>query len=242
MRLFIDTGSLADIEKYAGKADGFTTNCILMQRCGVTNYRQFVKDAVRLAGGKEISIPLLADVHGVDVRRQAEWMASLGENVFCKVLSHGLPRDVVTCLFDAQVNVNVTGIVEACGPRSVSEWHSVSKSSVVFSVLAGRIADWGSNPVDMVNEWAMSCALSSKSTVRGWSSRRVLWASTRSVGDFFAAERAQADIITAKPDLYDAFVGGAYTSNRRHVSAMTAKEFIDAAGHYNFDEEAIAEV
>lgn len=176
LEVYADCADLAEMEKWAPKVDGFTTNPSLMRAAGVTDYLGFCREALMLAEGKPISFEV---VTRSDVEREARVLADLAENVWVKV-----PWTELSPSLDG-LRINVTGIFSGRQLEGM-----FIPEDAILSVFAGRVADIGSDPGNAVR----SCKRFE---------RRILWASTREVYSVKYAQWAGADIITMTPALLE---------------------------------------
>lgn len=192
VRIFLDSGSLADIEKYATMVSGFTTNPSLLAKAGVTNYLDFAKAALRLVGEKPISFEVLSPEPHIALA-QARTLSALGKNVFVKVpiiSPQGWQQaSLIEEMAEQGIRVNVTAITTREHVRVAS--HALGGyTGHILSIFAGRIADAGCSPFPTMN-YAQSRI--------GFDT---LWASARQIYDVKLAETC-ADIITLSPALID---------------------------------------
>lgn len=170
-------------------ACGFTTNPTLMSEAGFRSYRALGRRLVRDIGGMPISFEVIAD-DGPRIEAEAYEIASWGENVYVKVPitnTRGVSLlDVVRKLARDSVKLNVTAISTIDQARRALDALEARQSFI--SILAGRIADTGRDPVPTV-EQAVSIALTAPDI-------RVIWASTREVLNIYQAEAVGCHIIT----------------------------------------------
>lgn len=174
---------------------GFTTNPTLMSKAGITDYRSFAKEVL-----KHISKPISFEVFSDDLdemKEQALEISSWGDNVYVKIpvtntkseltstiihdLSHSGVKVNVTCLFTIH-QVYLTSLVLKGGAPSI------------VSVFAGRIADAGVNPVDIMSS-ALNICKSNDPNIE------LLWASPRELYNIVEANNVGCDIITVAPEI-----------------------------------------
>ena len=86
IRLFADGADLKNIRELAAnpKIQGFTTNPTLMRAAGVTDYRAFAFDVLKVVTGRPISFEVFADDFPT-MEAQAREIAKWGENVYVKI-------------------------------------------------------------------------------------------------------------------------------------------------------------
>lgn len=184
--IYCDSGSLDDIKKYAKhtRVEGFTTNPTLLRRSGVNSYREWALQAIHAAGNYPISLEVLAP-DAEKMRRQAEVIASWGENVYVKIpitdTQGVIQRKLIYEL--RHLNLNITAVMTH---RQIENIRPVLLPHHIVSVFNGRIEDTQRSPLFFVG-----------------GKFKKLWASTRMVGSVEKAERMGYDIITMTPDLIE---------------------------------------
>lgn len=173
-----------------GVASGFTTNPTLMKQAGVTDYNEFAQAVVKAIPDLSVSFEVFGDDFET-MKLEAAKIASYGENVFVKIPitntkgESSLP--LIKELSDAGVNLNVTAILTIEQVKDTVAALNPNAKSIV-SVFAGRVADTGRCPMELMRESAEICH--SKENVE------LLWASTREVLNIAQADEVGADIIT----------------------------------------------
>lgn len=172
---------------------GFTTNPTLMKAAGVKEYVPFVKSILAEIKDLPISFEVFAD-DDEGMYDQAMRLSSFGSNVYVKIPvmnTKGQPTyDLIYRLVENAVLLNVTAVFTKDQIEAVSS--AVSKDVPnVISIFAGRISDTGIDPSDIVRH-ALNVRVNSS---------EILWASPRSVYNYYEADRVGCDIITMTPDL-----------------------------------------
>ncbi|MDR1486795.1 MAG: transaldolase, partial [Deltaproteobacteria bacterium] len=86
VKLFADGADKAGmLEMYKNPLiKGFTTNPTLMRKAGVTDYRSFAAEVLKVITDRPISFEVLSDQFD-EMERQARLIASWGENVYVKI-------------------------------------------------------------------------------------------------------------------------------------------------------------
>jgi transaldolase len=156
------------------------------------------------------------------MKRQAEKIASWGNNVFVKVPitnSFGAStQSVVEALTQDGIKVNVTAVMT---PRQVNEIVQSLNPEIesYVSVFAGRIADTGRDPVPIMRDCLNSLAINSKS--------ELIWASPRELLNVIQAHEIGCHIITATSEILNKvnLIG----RNLEEYSLETVKMFSDDA-------------
>ncbi len=173
---------------------GYTTNPSLARQSGVRDYLAYCTAMARDTK-LPVSLEVLSEGYG-PIYREAHTLSGLGSNVFVKVPvidTEGRDNDrVIAALAKDSVQLNVTAVmtphqvdvaVQSLNPRVAA----------IISVFAGRIADTGIDPGELV-----SFAKASTHKAHG-----VLWASTRQVFDIQRADECGADFITVPPSMLE---------------------------------------
>lgn len=172
---------------------GFTTNPTLMKAAGVTEYLPFVQKLLSEIKDLPISFEVFAD-DDAGMYEQAMILSSFGDNVYVKIpvmnTKGRSTYELINRLSGKGVLLNVTAVFTEEQIEAVSFALDEDLPNVI-SIFAGRISDTGVDPTSIV-EYALR--------VRKPSSE-ILWASPRSVYNYYEADRAGCDIITMTPDM-----------------------------------------
>lgn len=190
----------ADLEQMkqahaTGHVDGFTTNPSLMKEAGIDDYNAFAKRAIEAFPELPISFEVFADDFDT-MRKEAEKIATFGDNVFVKIpVMNTLGESAIPLIKDLSeqgIKLNVTAIFTL---EQVEEVVDALKEGVdsIVSVFAGRIADTGRDPMDIMKKSAELCH--AKDGVK------LLWASTRELINLYQAQESGSDIITVPPSI-----------------------------------------
>ena len=191
MVIYLDSGSLEDIEIYGPRVAGFTTNPTLLKKSGIADYAEFAHEALKLIWGRPISFEVFAD-EMEDMEYQARTLSSWGENIYVKIPvtnTKGFScRSLIHRLSLAKVKLNVTAVM------TFEQINTICRSlhyDSILSIFCGRIADTGRDPLPFITR---ACAVTHSLT-------RILWASAREILNIKQAGAAGADIITLGPEL-----------------------------------------
>ena len=197
VKIFADGADLREmLEMYAKPyIKGLTTNPTLMRKAGVANYKAFAQEILARIRDKPVSFEVFSDEFP-DMERQALEIASWGDNVYVKIPvtnTQGNPSyALVHRLASRGVKVNVTAIMTLTQVRNAVAALNPEVPSYV-SVLAGRIADTGVDPVPFMA--AAVCLL--KTNPRA----ELIWASPRELLNVLHAESVGCQVVTATGDL-----------------------------------------
>jgi transaldolase len=197
VKIFADGANRAEMLEMHARPyiKGLTTNPTLMRKAGVADYRAFAREILTQIREKPVSFEVFADEFP-DMERQALEIASWGRNVYVKVPvtnTCGAPSyTLVQRLASRGVKLNVTAIMTLLQVRDAVASLNPEVPSYV-SVLAGRIADTGVDPVPLM---AAAVALLQTNP-----RAELIWASPREVLNIFQADSVGCHIVTATGDL-----------------------------------------
>jgi len=174
---------------------GLTTNPSLMKKAGIKNYTSFSKKILTKIKKKPISFEVFSDnLH--EMYKQAKVISSWGKNVYVKIPitnSKGKScNSIIKKLSNENVNLNITAIFTMNQINSLKKAIN-PKSKNIISIFAGRIADTGRNPSEIIKK-SIKIFLKYKKT-------EILWASTREVFNIYEANNLKCHIITVTPDV-----------------------------------------
>ena len=190
MKLFVDSGSVKDIEALAGIGilDGVTTNPSLLAKEG-GDYRQILKKICDIVKGPVSGEVVATDYAGMV--REGRDIAAIDEHMVVKV---PLTRDgVKACktLSGEGIRVNVTLIFSA--PQA---WLAAKAGASYVSPFVGRLDDIGNSGMQIVREIVDLFDNAQYST-------EVLVASVRSPIHVIEAARLGADVVTVPAPVID---------------------------------------
>ena len=214
IKVFLDSSNFEDIQVFQDQVSGFTTNPSLMRKSGVSHYEVFCNELLRMTN-KPVSFEVFADEFD-EMQRQAEIIASWGDNVYVKIPVMNTKGkssiQLVNKLLASGVKVNITAVMSENQLSGLGE----TRTPHIISVFAGRIADTGRDPTTVIFDVKN----------RTYASGEVLWASTREVYNIYQAETEGADIITVTPEIlkkYHSWKG----KDLFQCSLETVKQFYD---------------
>jgi len=201
---------------------GMTTNPTLMRRAGVREYEPFARRILETVRDKPISFEVLSDDFD-EMRRQAVKIAGWQENVFVKIPITNTRGDsalpLVARLAAEGVRVNVTAVLTLSQVESAARSLEASVPAVV-SILAGRVADTGIDPVPMMRR--------AREILEPQPHAELLWGSVREPLNIFQAAHSGAHIVTVTRDILvraQQFAG----RDLAELSADTVRMFYDDA-------------
>ncbi len=197
IKIFADGADLDGIREMAANPliRGFTTNPTLMRKAGVTDYKAFALDVLKIVSDRPISFEVFADDFE-EMEAQALEIASWGDNVNVKIPATNTKGEsaapLVRRLSEKGVKVNVTVMFTL---QQVEEIIAVldPATPAILSVFAGRVADSGRDPVPHMKE-AVEIANAKPNA-------EVLWASPRELLNIYQADAVGCHIITVTNDV-----------------------------------------
>jgi transaldolase len=183
--------ALAQDERIAG----FTTNPTLMWKAGLTDYQDFAQRLLERITTHPISFEVFAD-DADEMRRQAQLIASWGENVYVKIpvtTTNGESMaPLVRELSEGGVKVNVTALFTTAQVELITAAVKDGAPSYI-SVFAGRIADAGVDPLPIMAR-SIDIMLDAPRS-------ELIWASPREILNIVQADQIGCHIITVTHDL-----------------------------------------
>jgi transaldolase len=197
-RIFADGADLDGILALAAnpRIAGFTTNPTLMWKAGLTDYAEFAKRLLERITTHPISFEVFAD-DAHEMRRQAELIASWGENVYVKIpvttTSGESMAPLVRELSEGGVKVNVTALFTTAQVELMTAAVKDGAPSYL-SVFAGRIADAGIDPMPIMARAVDVLASAPRS--------ELIWASPRELLNVVQAHEVGCHVITVTHDLF----------------------------------------
>ena len=226
IEIYTDAIGLEQIRDFALKewVKGFTTNPTLIKKSGAKSYLDFCKEAAIIANGKPISLEVISDDLD-EMIIQAKRLKSLGNNIFVKIpvtnTKGVFTSKVIKDLLENDVNLNITAIMTLHQIHLILEEISKqnTKSNIILSIFAGRIADTGRDPMPIMNE--------AVTLVRELSNVKILWASPREVLNIYQANSIGCHVITATVDLLNKL--NLKNKDLHEYSLETVKMFYDDA-------------
>jgi transaldolase len=200
---------------------GFTTNPTLMRRAGISDYERFAREILALVKDKPISFEVFSDDFD-EMEKQAIAIASWGDNVNVKVAitdtkgASSLP--IIERLSGRGITLNITAMTTFEQVEKVTPALSRGAGGIV-SVLAGRIADSGRDPLFIMSK----CV----DLLKTHPNVELLWASPRELYNIVQADDIGCHIITVTGDILKKLplLGGDLTE----VSLDTVKMFYNDA-------------
>lgn len=202
VKIFADGADLHEIGELARQPyiHGLTTNPTLMRKVGLTDYEDFAKAVLKEVKSKPISFEVFSDDFA-EMWRQALKIHAWQDNIYVKIpitnTSGESSVPLIRQLAHEGVKLNVTAVLTPHQVRAVAAVLDPSIPAIV-SVLAGRIADTGVDPLPIMRE--------SVEIVSDVPKTELLWASVREVLNVFQAAACGCHIVTVPHDILKKFV------------------------------------
>lgn len=197
VKIFADGADLKGIATLAANPliKGFTTNPTLMRKAGISDYKAFSHEVLKLIGNRPVSFEVFSDDFA-EMEMQAREIASWGANVYVKIPVTNTKREfagpLIRRLAQAGVQLNVTALMTNEQVRDVVGCLSPSVASYV-SVFAGRVADTGRDPLPAMAEAVHLLRPNPKA--------ELIWASPRELLNIFHADSIGCHVITVTHDI-----------------------------------------
>lgn len=197
VKLFADGADLAGIKEMAANANiaGFTTNPTLMRKAGITDYKAFALEVLKIVPDRPVSFEVFADDFPT-MEKQALEIASWGKHVNVKIPVTNTKGEfcgpLVKRLSDQGVQLNITAVMTMDQVEKITEQLSLNTPAII-SIFAGRIADTGRDPVPIMAHAVKVMQSKPKA--------ELIWASPRELLNIFQADEVGCHIITATNDI-----------------------------------------
>jgi transaldolase len=201
---------------------GLTTNRALIGGAGFDEYAILARQILDVVEEKPISFEMLSEDFP-EMRRQARAMSKWRDNVYVRIpISNSRGESAIPLIKELAadgVQLNVTDLTSRTHVETVALALSAEADAIV-SVLAGRIADRGIDPMPLMKE--------SLELLSDLPSTELLWASVREVLNIFQAAACGCHIVTAPRDILAKVIklGG---MNLDALSVDTVRMFHDDA-------------
>jgi len=226
--VFCDSADLAVMRQVAEQYPyirGWTCNPSICRKCGVSDYVQFIKDALSQLPPLPLSVEVVADEPD-EIDRQARWLTNMAHTLdrsttlYVKVPivnSRGETlAPAISRLSHDGVQINATAVMafESVCEATDALWGGAPSW---VSVFIGRLADAGVEPLDCMRRYVDQIH---KAT-------RVIWASPREPLNVLQSQRLGFDAITL---FYD-FIKKLHIFGRdlREYEIETSRQFLDDA-------------
>jgi transaldolase len=219
IKIFADGASIDDMFSLNRKSyiSGFTTNPSLMKQARITDYKTFAIQILEKINSKSVSFEVTSDSFN-EMEKQALEIKKWSKNIFIKIpFTNSKGKKTISLikrLTDRGLKLNITSVFTYQQAKEVL--NVLNKNSEAYiSIFAGRIADTGRDPAEIIKK----CVAASKK----FKKVSILWASCRQIYSIFEAEKAGCHIITVPHSILKKF--SIIGKNLKEYSVETARDF-----------------
>lgn len=228
VKIYADGADLSSMlkEYEKGIVSGFTTNPSLMKSAGIKSYRDFGKEVLKNIKAMPISFEVFGDDKET-MLKEAREIYTWGENVYVKIpvvnTKGEFNGEVIKELADNNVKLNITAIFTTEQVKDVLKCLNKETPSII-SIFAGRIADAGVSPIDIVKE--------SINIAKEYPNAEILWASCRELYNIVEADNIGCHIITVQNSILNKI--DLFGKDLTEYSIETVKSFFKDANSLGF--------
>ena len=218
-KIYCDIADINLIKKFDKKTivKGFTTNPSLMRKAGAKNYSKYCKDILKITK-KPISFEVFAD-DNKNIIKQALKIKDWGKQIYVKVPvtnSKGIfLGKVINHLNNKKIKLNITAVYTAKQTSQILKKIN-TKTKVIISIFAGRMADRGKDPVPEFKK--------SIDFVKKYKNVEILWASVREPYNYIQAKQLKCHIITVPPQIIEKIEN--FRKSFKGLTTDTVKTFL----------------
>ena len=199
INIYADTSNINeifDIYENNKLITGFTTNPSLMKKAGITEYIPFIEEVTSKISDLPFSFEIFDDELN-EMEYQIKKISEFGQNIYVKVPITNTKGESTVPLIEKMssegIKINVTAVFTKNQVENLLKNLINTKTPLIVSIFAGRIADTGVNPCPLIEE--------TSNLTRPTGFIKTLWASTRTIYNVYEAQNSKCDIITVTPDL-----------------------------------------
>lgn len=219
IKIFADGASIDDMISLNRKnyISGFTTNPSLMKQARIIDYKTFAIQILKKINSKSVSFEVTSDSFN-EMEKQALEIKKWSKNIFIKIpFTNSKGKKTISLikrLTDRGLKLNITSVFTYQQAKEVL--NVLNKNSEAYiSIFAGRIADTGRDPAEIIKK----CVTASKK----FKKVSILWASCRQIYSIFEAEKAGCHIITVPHSILKKF--SIIGKNLEKYAVETARDF-----------------
>ena len=193
-KIYADGCTLQNIEELMkdNRVEGLTFNPSLLSKIGVKDFMKFARDVLSITN-LPVSFEVFSDDPAI-MEKEANILANLGKSIYVKIpITNTQGVDMTPLmgkLSDNGIKINATAILTKQQINRAVHYLSLETPSII-SVFAGRVSDTGKNAMHYV-----SYAKTTAKSLDVNTPQEILWASCRSVYNYYEAQQCGADIIT----------------------------------------------
>jgi transaldolase len=167
-----------------------------MKKAGITEYIPFIEEVTSKISDLPFSFEIFADELD-KMEYQIKKISEFGQNIYVKVPITNTKGESTVPLIEKMssegIKINVTAVFTKNQVESLFKDLISTKTPLIVSIFAGRIADTGVNPCPLIEE--------TSNLIGPTGFIKTLWASTRTIYNVYEAQKSKCDIITVTPDL-----------------------------------------
>ena len=226
-KIFCDIADITSIKKFNKKkiVKGFTTNPSLMRKAGAKNYSKYFREILKLTN-KPVSCEVFADDEKSMIL-QGNKIHTWGKNVYVKVpITNSKGKfmgKVIRTLNKKKIKLNITAVYTSVQTKKILK-NIDTKTKVIISIFAGRMADAGKDPIPQFKE--------SLRFAKKYKNVEILWASVREPYNFLQAKRLGCNIITVPPSIIEKIEN--FGKSYKNLTNETVKNFLVDSKKSNF--------
>jgi len=223
IQVYLDSADLDVVSKYSSfqNIKGFTSNPSLMSKSGIKSYEEFIKKFLSISNNKPVSFEVTSDTME-EMEEQAKKIYSYSNSIYVKIPICNTKGEstvpLLSRLSSQKIKINVTAIMSFQQVKDVID-NVNPEAEIILSIFAGRIADTGRDPEQIMLNARDHIIKSKKDKFK------TLWASVREIFNLFQAERSKTDIITLTPEILEKIK--LRNKDLHQYSIETAKMFYD---------------
>lgn len=223
IQVYLDSADLDAIKKYSlhHNIKGFTSNPSLMRKSGIKSYEEFIKTFLSISNNKPVSFEVTSDTMK-EMEIQAKKISLFSNSIYVKIPICNTKGEstvpLIAKLSSRKIKINVTAMMSFEQAKNVID-NINPGADIILSIFAGRIADTGRDPEEIMTKINNYVIQSNKNKFK------TLWASVREIFNLFQAERSKTDIITLTPEILEKIK--LRNKDLHQYSVETAKMFFD---------------
>jgi transaldolase len=210
MAIFLDTGSISEIEKYMkmGIIRGVTTNPTILVKDGITGGKEAIKKRSIEIANLINPYPLSVEVTTNDYEKmieQAREYATWAKNINVKITIHGPEGELENLEVISELSKKYKIPVNATAMMSAQQCLLAAMSGATYvSLFGGRVNNMGYNSCDEIRKLRKVLDYQKLTA-------KIIIGSTREVLNVIEWLEAGADIVTVTPDLIKGMIVHPYS-------------------------------
>jgi transaldolase len=210
MAIFLDTGSIAEIEKYLkmGIIRGVTTNPTILLKDGVTGGKEAIKkrsiEIAHLIDPYPLSVEVTTNNYDLMIQQAREY-ATWAKNINVKITIHGPEGELENLAAINEISQKYNIPVNATAMMSAQQCLLAAMAGATYvSLFGGRVNNMGYNSCEEIRK--LRKVLDSQGL-----KAKIILGSTREVLNIIEWLEAGADIVTVTPDLIKGMIVHPYS-------------------------------